>query len=141
MTTPTARSSNPAVLEIQAAPRRLSAPVLHEARTLLGAGAATGRIRFSVRPIRAVPSTKRCTSSLTSQPCRSTCKAGGGAGVQRESTQSSNGAGIHRGLQRRRVAKRAAATTGHSCRSCHKFPGIIRATHGKRVPKDLIALL
>ena len=42
------------MLGIPAASRKTSSPALHEARTLLGAGAGTGRIRLPVKPARVV---------------------------------------------------------------------------------------
>ena len=69
--TPTPRSSGPAMLGMQAASGRSSGLALHEARTLLGAGAGSSRIRFLGKPIR-----NRCASPPTSRPCRCTHKAG-----------------------------------------------------------------
>ena len=54
--TPTPSSSDPATLGLHAASRRSSGPALHEARTLLGAGAGSSRIRFPGKPTRAIQS-------------------------------------------------------------------------------------
>ena len=52
---PTPCSSNPAMLGIPAASRMSSSPALHEARTLLEAGAGISRTRVPVKPTRGVP--------------------------------------------------------------------------------------
>ena len=69
-----------AMLGIPAASRKSSSPALHEARTLLGAGAGISRIRLLVKPICAVPSKNRCASPPTPRTCRNTCKVGYSSG-------------------------------------------------------------
>ena len=155
--TPMARSSNPAMLWMHAASRRWSAPALHEAHILRGAGARTNRIRFSSKPIWESPIKIRCTSSSSSRPCRSTCKAGGssgkapkltltGGGVRIGSGRGSNGDGTHRGSSAADQEAKGSRNwaTMPTCSAC--FAPVMNAPELSlrrtgRVWKDLVALV
>ena len=114
------------MLGIPAASRKSSSPALHEARTLLGAGAGISRIRLLVKP--RGPTKKRCGNI---------CKAGSSSGqaqtlaLTRGRVRSGNFRnGAHRGSQRRRIRE----GEGSSDRPC---PGAAHSTHTSRMPWSL----
>ena len=140
------------MLEIPAASRKSSSPTLHEACTLLGAGAGISHFRLPDASSRG--STKnRCTSWPTSPPCRSTCKVRSSSGQAKKLTQrrgrtrggsgrSNNGYGIHRCSQWRWIRRRRdPATVQCILRTRHEYPDVIIMAHETRVREDQMTLL
>ena len=129
-----------------------SSPALHEPRTTQASVAFVSRSSQLARSPR-----KRCASSPTSRPCRSTCKAGSSSGQAQKLTLTrgrvrsgsgcgKNGDGTNRCSQRRRIRRERLqrlnrqAQVQRNLRTRHECPGVIITAHETRVREDLITL-